>query len=58
VGQYRRSKVGPQPHEFFDPNNAMGRRQRKHMAIAALDDMLNWLNQGGIVAILMQQILQ
>eukprot|EP01119_Soliformovum_irregulare_P018755 TRINITY_DN5808_c0_g1_i1.p1 TRINITY_DN5808_c0_g1~~TRINITY_DN5808_c0_g1_i1.p1 ORF type:complete len:342 (-),score=93.52 TRINITY_DN5808_c0_g1_i1:71-1096(-) len=29
----------------------MGNRARLHMAIAALDDMLNWLNKGGNVAI-------
>jgi hypothetical protein len=35
-----------QPSEFFDPSNEQGSRQRLHMAIAALDDMLNWLNKG------------
>lgn len=28
-----------------------GARARLHMAIAALDDMLNWLNKSGRVAI-------
>lgn len=46
VGQYRRARVGPQTWEFFDPNNPLGKRQRKHMAIAALDDMVHWLQEG------------
>ena len=37
--------------EFFDPSNTQGMRARLHMSIAALDDMLNWLNKGGRVAI-------
>ena len=52
VGNYRRERLGAQQsNEFFDPNNAIGVRARLHMAIAALDDMLNWLNKDGQVAI-------
>jgi len=52
VGNYRRERVGAQQtFEFFAPDNYLGNRQRLHMAIAALDDMLNWLNKGGRVAI-------
>lgn len=47
LGNYRRERLGAnQTHDFFDPNNEQGSRQRLHMAIAALDDMLNWLNKG------------
>mmetsp|Transcript_2067 Transcript_2067/g.2726 ORF Transcript_2067/g.2726 Transcript_2067/m.2726 type:complete len:524 (+) Transcript_2067:60-1631(+) len=52
VGNYRRERLGAeQSFEFFDPSNVQGNRQRLHMAIAALDDMLSWLEQGGRVAI-------
>jgi len=52
VGNYRRERVGAhQTSDFFAPDNLNGNRQRLHMAIAALDDMLNWLNKGGRVAI-------
>ena len=47
-----RERLGAeQSFEFFDPSNQQGNRQRLHMAIAALDDMLSWLEQGGRVAI-------
>lgn len=52
VGEYRRQKIGAgQDANFFDPDNKEARKARLHMAIAALDDMLNWLRQGGKVAI-------
>jgi len=52
VGSYRRQRLGAnQTFEFFDPSNTDGNRARLHMAIAALDDMLNWLNHEGRVAI-------
>jgi broad specificity phosphatase PhoE/predicted kinase len=52
VGNYRRERVGvAQPHEFFSPNNEEGNRIRFKMALAALDDMLNWFSNGGKVAI-------
>ena len=40
-----------QRHDFFDPTNVEGQKARLHMAVAALDDMVAWLYQGGRVAI-------
>ena len=52
VGSYRRKRLGAhQPSDFFDPDNAAGSSARMHMAVAALDDMVNWLDSGGRVAI-------
>eukprot|EP01116_Phalansterium_solitarium_P024271 TRINITY_DN8849_c0_g1_i1.p1 TRINITY_DN8849_c0_g1~~TRINITY_DN8849_c0_g1_i1.p1 ORF type:complete len:550 (+),score=189.67 TRINITY_DN8849_c0_g1_i1:200-1849(+) len=52
VSDYRRSRLGhTQKHDFFNPENSEGHRALLHMAIAALDEMLNWLNQGGRVAL-------
>lgn len=52
VGEYRRLRLGAkQPHDFFDPTNIEGQKARLHMAVAALDDMISWLHQGGRVAI-------
>lgn len=52
VGQYRRSRLGAQqPHNFFDPENEEARKKRLHMAIAALDDMIEWLMDSGYVGI-------
>eukprot|EP01114_Cavostelium_apophysatum_P016203 TRINITY_DN4554_c0_g2_i1.p1 TRINITY_DN4554_c0_g2~~TRINITY_DN4554_c0_g2_i1.p1 ORF type:complete len:558 (+),score=68.88 TRINITY_DN4554_c0_g2_i1:27-1676(+) len=52
VASYRRERLGAaKTAEFFDPLNEAGSKQRLHMAIAALDDMLNFLNSGGKVAI-------
>eukprot|EP01132_Coremiostelium_polycephalum_P006133 gene6133-7640_t len=47
VGDYRRNRVGAvQPAEFFDPGNIEGSRKRLHMAVAAIDDMMSYLNSG------------
>ena len=52
VGNYRRKHLGAkQPATFFDPENPEGRRARKQMAMAALEDMIGWLSDGGEVAI-------
>jgi len=52
VGQYRRARLGAQqPHDFFDPANEEGEKKRLHLAIAALDDMLEWVLSGGHVGI-------
>jgi broad specificity phosphatase PhoE len=52
VGNYRREHVGSQrTHEFFDPQNPEGVKQRTQMALMALDDMVSWFAQGGEVAI-------
>jgi 6-phosphofructo-2-kinase/fructose-2,6-biphosphatase 2 len=45
VGQYRREKLGAiQPHNFFDPSNEITNNARTEVAMAALDDMLKWLD--------------
>jgi broad specificity phosphatase PhoE/predicted kinase len=52
VGNYRRAHLGTsQPHQFFDPDNAEGRRALLGMAMTALDDVISWLEEGGEVAI-------
>lgn len=44
----RNNRLGAQqPHDFFDPHNLEGQKARLHMAVAALDDMVAWLYQGG-----------
>jgi hypothetical protein len=46
------SRLGAQqPATFFDPDNEEGKKARLHMAIAALDDMVEWLIEGGVVGI-------
>jgi broad specificity phosphatase PhoE/predicted kinase len=52
VGSYRRARLGAhQRHSFFDPRNEAGQSARLDVALAALDDMLAFLNEGGDVAI-------
>jgi len=52
VGSYRRHKLGAhQPHTFFDPSNIHGMKSRRHMAVAALDDMIEWLHVNGRVGV-------
>lgn len=52
VGNYRRERLGPQKaHHFFDPDNVEGRMARRSMAMAALEDMLQWFGAGGEVGI-------
>jgi broad specificity phosphatase PhoE/predicted kinase len=52
VGNYRREHVGSlRTHEFFDPANPEGVRQRTEMALMALEDMIKWFAEGGEVAI-------
>jgi broad specificity phosphatase PhoE len=52
VGSYRRAHVGSrQPNEFFDPDNAAGRKQLHDLAMMALDDLLDWYDDGGEVGI-------
>jgi len=52
VGSYRRTRLGArQTHEFFDPDNSSGVEVRRTLALAALDDMLGWLESTGDVAI-------
>lgn len=52
VGAARRETVGSQvSHDFFDPDNPEGRRERMRLAEVVLKDMLKWLSQSGQVAI-------
>ncbi|MGD0674674.1 MAG: 6-phosphofructo-2-kinase/fructose-2,6-bisphosphatase [Polyangiaceae bacterium] len=52
VGSYRRARLGSyQPHSFFDPRNEPGHSARRAVALAALDDLLAFLAEGGEVAI-------
>lgn len=52
VGNYRRAHLGAkQPARFFDPDNPEGREARRRMALAALQDCVDWLDAGGEVAI-------
>ncbi|KAJ8323314.1 Fructose-2,6-bisphosphatase [Batrachochytrium dendrobatidis] len=45
VGAYRRDAIGvAQPSSFFDPSNEGHSRKRMELAMVALDDMLNWLD--------------
>eukprot|EP01083_Nonionella_stella_P089430 249513_1 len=52
IGNYRRSMHGAkQPARFFDPDNAAGVKRRTEAAMAALTDMMEWLEGGGKVGI-------
>ncbi len=52
VGSYRRERLGSrQHHSFFDPRNDAGQNARRDVALAALDDMLAFLKEGGDIAI-------
>jgi broad specificity phosphatase PhoE len=52
VGSYRRARLGShQHHSFFDPRNEAGHAARLEVALAALDDMLGFLREGGDIAI-------
>ena len=52
VGEYRRTRLGAkQPHDFFDPGNPEGLVARRELALEALADMVEWVREGGQVAI-------
>ncbi len=52
VGSYRRARIGShQHHSFFDPRNEAAQSVRRDVAMAALDDMLEFLRGGGDIAI-------
>jgi broad specificity phosphatase PhoE/predicted kinase len=52
VGLYRRERLGShQPHSFFDPTNEAGNAARLEMAKIALDDLEQWMKDGGEIAI-------
>ncbi len=52
VGSYRRARLGShQRHSFFDPRNESAQAARLDVALAALDDMLAFLDGGGEIGI-------
>src|SRR5580700_5973992 len=52
VGSYRRERLGSrQHHSFVDPRNDAGQAARRDVALAALDDMIAFLHEGGDIAI-------
>src|ERR1700733_2715875 len=52
VGSYRRARLGShQRHSFFDPSNPSGQQARRDVAMAALEDMLSFLDEEGDIAI-------
>jgi broad specificity phosphatase PhoE len=53
VGNYRRTRLGStQPASFFDPDNPEGVSARRDLALAALDDLVDWVKSApGRVAI-------
>src|ERR1700733_2889263 len=52
VGSYQRARLGRHQHpSFFDPRNESGQAARRDVALAALDDMLEFLRGGGDIAI-------
>jgi 6-phosphofructo-2-kinase / fructose-2,6-biphosphatase 3 len=52
VGDYRRARAGAkQPAAYFAPDNAATRGEREGFAMAALDDLLDWFQEGGEVGI-------
>ena len=52
VGAYRRRLLdGPHEHDFFSPRNAEGNALREKMAVNALEDLKNWIRNGGDVGI-------
>ncbi len=52
VGNYRRKTADQPPASFFDANNTEGERMRRAAAEEAVNDMLKWFREGGIIAIL------
>ena len=52
VGNYRRKQSGTDvPHHFFSPENKEGLKARHQAANSALTDTIEWLKQGGDVAV-------
>lgn len=51
VGSYRRKQAANPPASFFDVNNPEGERMRRAAAEEAIQEMLLWFKQGGIIAI-------
>lgn len=52
VGEYRRARAGAkQPADYFSPDNEATRAERHGFAVAALDDLLKWFDEGGEIGI-------
>ena len=52
VGEYRRRELGArQRQDFFRPDNLAGKEQRLRLAMAALDDLFAWMDEGGQIAV-------
>ncbi|KAJ8657907.1 hypothetical protein O0I10_006435 [Lichtheimia ornata] len=51
VGNYRRERMGSIPNDWFDPSNIDAINAREKIAEDCLDDMINWLHDGGQVGI-------
>lgn len=52
LGEYRRLKTTAyKNHEFFRPDNEEAMTLRAQCAIEALEDVCQWLNKGGEVAV-------
>ncbi|CAI2161365.1 15837_t:CDS:10, partial [Funneliformis geosporum] len=54
VGNYRRQAMGTAaslPHDFFDPENIETAEARHKIATECLQDMIQWLQEGGQVGI-------
>lgn len=52
LGEARRVQLGPgQSHDFFDPNNVEGERQRRMLAESVMSEALEWLTTEGRIAI-------
>ncbi|KAI9497627.1 6-phosphofructo-2-kinase-domain-containing protein [Zychaea mexicana] len=47
VGNYRRDRMGTIPNDWFDPSNVDALARREKIAEDCLDDMIQWLEQGG-----------
>eukprot|EP01117_Protostelium_nocturnum_P016068 TRINITY_DN6296_c0_g1_i1.p1 TRINITY_DN6296_c0_g1~~TRINITY_DN6296_c0_g1_i1.p1 ORF type:complete len:543 (-),score=157.61 TRINITY_DN6296_c0_g1_i1:30-1658(-) len=52
VGKFRRQKAtSPQDQQFFDSSNASAKAQREELAEAVLEQLLDWLEEGGDAAV-------
>ncbi|KAI7859429.1 6-phosphofructo-2-kinase-domain-containing protein [Circinella umbellata] len=47
VGNYRRERMGTIPNDWFDPRNVDAVTVREKIAEDCLDDMIQWLEDGG-----------
>eukprot|EP00127_Corallochytrium_limacisporum_P002109 Clim_evm3s108 gene=Clim_evmTU3s108 len=53
IGNYRRNQLGSfHNHDFFRADNPAGVAARNHLAVLAVEDMLNWVRNEGHIGIL------